>query len=40
MSVTDPRQQAPLARIVEAVRLAEADWLALDGDGHEGATLV
>lgn len=40
LSVTDPRQKAPLLRIVEAVQLAEAEWVALDEDGHERATLV
>ena len=38
--MTDPRQKALLVRTVEAVQQAQAEWVALDEDGHERVTLV
>ena len=34
VSVTDPRRKAPLLRIVEALELAEEEWVELEADGE------
>ena len=40
ISVTDPRQKAPVLRIVAGMALAEGEWTALDAEGREQAVLV